>query len=157
MNFDTVAYDYYYFFWFFENLNLIMDINACLEILKEGKPLNERDLRIVCEKVKELLIEESNVQPVWSPVIVCGDIHGQFYDLLELFRVGEEIPNSSYIFIGNIFYKHFFRWFLRQRVQFGGNIRIPILPESQISRTHNATKRKPRKQTNYTSVNFYPH
>ena len=52
----------------------------------------------MCEKVKEILMEESNVQPVRSPVTICGDIHGQFHDLLELFRVGGEIPNSNYIF-----------------------------------------------------------
>ena len=78
-----------------------MDINQCIESLSEGNPLHERDLRLVCEKVKEILMEESNVQPVRSPVIICGDIHGQFYDLLELFRVGDEIPNSNYIFIGD--------------------------------------------------------
>ena len=48
-------------------------------------------------------MEESNIQPVHSPVTVCGDIHGQFYDLLELFRVGGEIPTTSYIFMVYLF------------------------------------------------------
>jgi len=78
-----------------------MDVDKYINDLKEGKCLTERDLRMVCEKVKEILIEESNVQPVSAPVTVCGDIHGQFYDLLELFRVGGEIPNTNYIFIGD--------------------------------------------------------
>ncbi len=38
-----------------------VDIDNWLEIVKGGKVLPERDLRILCEKVKELLIEESNV------------------------------------------------------------------------------------------------
>jgi serine/threonine-protein phosphatase 6 catalytic subunit len=78
-----------------------MDIDRCISELREGKILSERDLRMVCEKIKEILIEESNVQPVSAPVTVCGDIHGQFYDLLELFRIGGELPNTNYIFIGD--------------------------------------------------------
>ena len=31
----------------------------------------------LCDYVCELLLEESNVQPVSTPVTVCGDIHGQ--------------------------------------------------------------------------------
>ncbi len=79
-----------------------MSIDKWIDILRKDKcPLPERDLRLLCEKVKEILIEENNVQPVRTPVTVCGDIHGQFYDLLELFRTGGEIPNTNYIFIGD--------------------------------------------------------
>jgi len=72
-----------------------------ISILRQCKYLPEPDLKELCELVKELLLEESNVQPVSSPVTVCGDIHGQFYDLLELFRTGGEIPETNYIFMGD--------------------------------------------------------
>jgi hypothetical protein len=52
-------------------------------------------------KAKEILREESNVQPVTAPVTVCGDIHGQFYDLAELFRIGGQCPESNYLFMGD--------------------------------------------------------
>ena len=78
-----------------------MDIDKCISDLKAGKILSEQTLRKVCEKIKELLIEESNIQPVSAPVTICGDIHGQFYDLLELFRIGGDLPNTNYIFIGD--------------------------------------------------------
>jgi len=69
--------------------------------VKQCKYLPEQDLKKLCEIVKEYLLEESNVQPVASPVTICGDIHGQFYDLLELFRTGGEAPETNYIFMGD--------------------------------------------------------
>ena len=72
-----------------------------LEDLKKLKCLPEKDLKELCEKAKEIFIEESNVQNVSAPVIICGDIHGQIYDLLELFKKGGDIPNSRYIFMGD--------------------------------------------------------
>lgn len=51
--------------------------------------------------VCEILMEESNVQPVSTPVTVCGDIHGQFYDLEQLFRTGGPVPDTNYIFMGD--------------------------------------------------------
>lgn len=72
-----------------------------LEVLKQGKCLPEVELFHLCEKVKSILLEENNVQPISAPVIICGDIHGQFFDLLELFRTGGEIPYKNYIFMGD--------------------------------------------------------
>eukprot|EP01125_Pyxidicula_operculata_P006164 TRINITY_DN2149_c0_g1_i2.p1 TRINITY_DN2149_c0_g1~~TRINITY_DN2149_c0_g1_i2.p1 ORF type:complete len:308 (+),score=41.50 TRINITY_DN2149_c0_g1_i2:315-1238(+) len=69
--------------------------------VRECKYLPEPDLKKLCELVKELLLEESNVQPVASPVTICGDIHGQFYDLKELFRIGGDLPDTNYIFMGD--------------------------------------------------------
>lgn len=77
------------------------DVDNWFQTVKGGGVLPERDLRILCEKVKEILIEESNVQPVSAPVTICGDIHGQFHDLLELFNKGGQIPDTRYIFMGD--------------------------------------------------------
>jgi serine/threonine-protein phosphatase 6 catalytic subunit len=56
-------------------------------------------MKILCERVRAILMEESNIQPVSSPVTICGDIHGQFWDLLELLRKGGSVPETSYIFM----------------------------------------------------------
>lgn len=70
-------------------------------MLKNCQYLEERDVRTLCNRVKELLFEESNVQETPAPATICGDIHGQFYDVLELFKVGGELPQTRYIFIGD--------------------------------------------------------
>ena len=52
-------------------------------------------------QAREVLIHESNVQPVQCPVTICGDIHGQFHDLIELFKIGGNIPDTNYLFMGD--------------------------------------------------------
>ncbi|KAI9373351.1 Metallo-dependent phosphatase-like protein [Aspergillus egyptiacus] len=66
-----------------------------LEAAKDCKYLSEAHMKQLCEIVKEYMMEESNIQPVSTPVTICGDIHGQFYDLLELFRVSGGMPDNS--------------------------------------------------------------
>jgi len=56
---------------------------------------------VLCAKVREIFQAENNVVNVASPVTVVGDVHGQFLDLIELFRVGGEVPNTNYLFLGD--------------------------------------------------------
>jgi serine/threonine-protein phosphatase 2A catalytic subunit len=51
-------------------------LDTQIESLLECKPLSEDRIRALCEKGKEILVNEKNVQPVRTPVTICGDIHG---------------------------------------------------------------------------------
>ncbi|KAK4749896.1 hypothetical protein SAY87_027345 [Trapa incisa] len=77
------------------------DLDEQISQLMQCKPLSEPQVRALCEKAKEILMEESNVQPVKSPVTICGDIHGQFHDLIELFKIGGQCPDTNYLFMGD--------------------------------------------------------
>ena len=50
---------------------------------------------------KEVFFKESNVTRVSTPVTICGDTHGQFHDLIELFKVGGAVPETNYLFLGD--------------------------------------------------------
>lgn len=76
------------------------DLDEQLERLKNRELLPANVLMELCERVrielglvtlkaKEIFRKESNIQTVRCPVTVCGDIHGQFYDFMELFRIEE--------------------------------------------------------------------
>lgn len=80
-------------------LSSTSDLDAWLGQIKQCKPLTESQMKLLCSIVKGQLLEESNIQPVSSPVTVVGDIHGQFWDVLELFRIAGECPDAAYVFM----------------------------------------------------------
>ena len=53
------------------------DLDQWIASIRNCELLPEHDLKHLCEYVQELMLEESTVQPVQSPVTICGDIHGQ--------------------------------------------------------------------------------
>ncbi|KAJ0396478.1 hypothetical protein P43SY_004320 [Pythium insidiosum] len=72
-----------------------------LERLRRGEAIELTAVLALCERMKDILVEDDNVVAVRSPVTICGDIHGQFFDLLELFNMSGQAPTTNYIFLGD--------------------------------------------------------
>lgn len=81
------------------------DLDRFMEqLLSEScKPLAEEEVKSLCEKAREILMNESNVQAVNCPVTVSGDIHGQYHDLLELCMFAIPLSIDVYIMFIQIF------------------------------------------------------
>ena len=82
-------------------MGAISMLDEKIALLFQCKPLPETDIKELCSKAKEILVNEANVQGVKAPVTICGDIHGQFHDLRELFKIGGQPPDTNYLFMGD--------------------------------------------------------
>lgn len=67
---------------------------------REGRLSDTQALKIL-EMATNCLSKEPNLLHVPAPVTVCGDIHGQYFDLLKLFEVGGNPKNTPYLFLGD--------------------------------------------------------
>lgn len=72
-------------------------LDGQVETLYDFKRLTENEVKELCAKAKEVLTSEPNVKQVRSPVTIVGDVHGQFHDLKELFRVAGKSPGKSFV------------------------------------------------------------
>lgn len=76
-------------------------LDKYIEQLMKCEMLEENTIKELCDKMKEQLMDEANVVNIKSPVTVVGDIHGQIYDLYEIFLIGGSCPDTNYLFLGN--------------------------------------------------------
>lgn len=76
-------------------------LRRALDLLFRHKALSEEDVRILCIRAQQILQDEANVHPVCSPITLVGDIHGQWEDLIEMFKIGGQVPHTNYVFLGD--------------------------------------------------------
>ncbi|XXG79222.1 hypothetical protein AAC387_Pa09g0338 [Persea americana] len=70
---------------------------------KGGKQaqLSEVEIRQLCVNARRIFLSQPVLLELHAPIRICGDIHGQYSDLLRLFECGGFPPTSSYLFLGD--------------------------------------------------------
>jgi serine/threonine-protein phosphatase 2A catalytic subunit len=76
-------------------------IDSIITKIEEGGLPTVEEVREINDKARVIFAALPNVVQVTAPVTLCGDIHGQYNDLQELFRIGGRIPYTNYLFMGD--------------------------------------------------------
>ncbi|XP_075158979.1 protein phosphatase 1 catalytic subunit flapwing isoform X1 [Haematobia irritans] len=63
--------------------------------------MSESEVRGLCLKSREIFLQQPILLELEAPLIICGDIHGQYTDLLRLFEYGGFPPAANYLFLGD--------------------------------------------------------
>lgn len=87
----------------------MMDKGVLEDIIRrllEGKggkqvQLSEGEIRQLCVNARQIFLSQPNLLQLHAPVRICGDIHGQYQDLLRLFEYGGFPPEANYLFLGD--------------------------------------------------------
>ena len=77
------------------------ELDAMIQKILNGALPTEIEIENVCRQGQKIFEKDQTLIYVKTPVTVVGDIHGQFQDLLEVFRICGGVPYSNYLFLGD--------------------------------------------------------
>lgn len=88
-----------------DNLDIDYLINRLLNVGEVGGRLTvqvaEEEICQLCQKAKEVFMSQSSLIELEPPMVVCGDIHGQYQDLLRIYDKNGFPPETNYLFLGD--------------------------------------------------------
>lgn len=88
-----------------DDFNLDNIISSLLSVrgAKPGKEVNleEDHIIMLCRKSRDLFLSQPILLELEAPLKICGDIHGQYHDLLRMFQYGGFPPDANYLFLGD--------------------------------------------------------
>ncbi|EAX91268.1 Serine/threonine protein phosphatase alpha-1 isoform, putative [Trichomonas vaginalis G3] len=58
-------------------------------------------IQMLCKEVRKILIDQPILLELQPPLTICGDIHGQYHDLLRIFDRCKYPPQTNYLFLGD--------------------------------------------------------
>jgi serine/threonine-protein phosphatase 2B catalytic subunit len=85
---------------FWKDMHVPNTRNIKEHLRREGR-ITPGQMQLLIDLVYDIFCSEDNVIYIDAPLTVCGDIHGQYYDLLKLFEIGGDPENTRYLFLGD--------------------------------------------------------
>ena len=87
---------------FYKGKRLLVRWEVLFSKLLNEETLSKKDVQLLLKAANKYLRAEPNMLYLHDPVTIVGDIHGQFYDLKEIFRLGENPGTmTKYLFLGD--------------------------------------------------------
>lgn len=83
------------------NLNTFIDRLTAVKDRGKQIPLRESDITTICSKSRLIFLDQPVLLELEGPLKVCGDIHGQYSDLLRLFDLCGYPGDVNYLFLGD--------------------------------------------------------
>ena len=78
-----------------------MEPEEILSLTRNGDAIPPDQIFRMCKLVNQIFVQEATVMSLQTPIAICGDIHGQFFDLIKIFEIAKTPKDTQFLFLGD--------------------------------------------------------